>query len=77
VEVRLYDRLFIDEARLSGRKNFLDFMNQNSLQTITAYVEPSLLNASIGDQFQFQRLGYFAVDKDTTSASFNKTVGSG
>jgi glutaminyl-tRNA synthetase len=78
VEVRLYDRLFIDEAPDSHKeKNFLDFMNPNSLQTITAYVEPSLLNARIGDQFQFQRLGYFAVDKDTTSAKlvFNKTVG--
>jgi glutaminyl-tRNA synthetase len=78
VEVRLYDRLFIDEAPDSHKeKNFLDFMNPNSLQTITAYVEPSLLNARIGDQFQFQRLGYFAVDKDTISAKlvFNKTVG--
>jgi glutaminyl-tRNA synthetase len=78
VEVRLYDRLFIDEAPDSHKeKNFLDFMNPNSLQTITAYVEPSLLNAKIGDQFQFQRLGYFAVDKDTISAKlvFNKTVG--
>lgn len=78
VEVRLYDRLFIDEAPDSHKeKDFLDFINPNSLQIITAYVEPSLLNANIGDQFQFQRLGYFAVDKDTTSAKlvFNKTVG--
>lgn len=77
-EVRLYDRLFIDEAPDSHKeKNFLDFMNPNSLQVITAYVEPSLATVSIGDQFQFQRLGYFAVDKDSTSAKliFNKTVG--
>ena len=77
-EVRLYDRLFIDEAPDSHKeKNFLDFMNPNSLQVITAYVEPSLAMVSIGDQFQFQRLGYFAVDKDSTSAKlvFNKTVG--
>jgi glutaminyl-tRNA synthetase len=77
-EVRLYDRLFIDEAPDSHKeKNFLDFMNPNSLQVITAYVEPSLATVSIGDQFQFQRLGYFAVDKDSTSSKlvFNKTVG--
>jgi glutaminyl-tRNA synthetase len=40
-------------------------MNPNS-QVITAYVEPSLATVSISDQFQFQRLGYFAVDKDST-----------
>jgi glutaminyl-tRNA synthetase len=77
-EVRLYDRLFIDEAPDSHKeKNFLDFMNPNSLQVITAYVEPSLATVSIGDQFQFQRLGYFAVDKDSTTSKFvfNKTVG--
>ena len=78
VEVRLYDRLFIDEAPDSHKeKNFLDFMNPNSLQVITAYVEPSLRTAKVGDQFQFQRLGYFAVDKDSSSSKlvFNKTVG--
>tara|TARA_R110000868_G_scaffold3037_5_gene20429 strand:+ start:565 stop:2688 length:2124 start_codon:yes stop_codon:yes gene_type:complete len=78
VEVRLYDRLFIDEAPDSHKeKNFLDFMNPNSLQVITAYVEPSLGTAKVGDQFQFQRLGYFAVDKDSTTSKlvFNKTVG--
>ena len=78
VEVRLYDRLFLDEAPDSHKeKNFLDFMNPNSLQVITAYVEPSLGTAKVGDQFQFQRLGYFAVDKDSTSSKlvFNKTVG--
>ena len=77
-EVRLYDRLFIDEAPDSHKeKNFLDFMNPNSLQVITAYVEPSLATVNVGDQFQFQRLGYFAVDKDSTSSNlvFNKTVG--
>ncbi|WP_366185741.1 glutamine--tRNA ligase/YqeY domain fusion protein [Flavobacterium ovatum] len=77
-EVRLYDRLFIDEAPDSHKeKNFLDFMNANSLNVTTAYLEPSLATVKIGDQFQFQRLGYFAVDKDSTSSKlvFNKTVG--
>ena len=78
VEVRLYDRLFIDEAPDSHKeKNFLEFMNPNSLQISTGFVEPSLQTVQAGDKFQFQRLGYFNVDKDSTSEKlvFNKTVG--
>jgi len=77
-EVRLYDRLFIDEAPDSHKeKNFLDFMNKHSLETVTGFMEPSLATATVGDKFQFQRLGYFNVDKDSTSDKiiFNKTVG--
>ena len=77
-EVRLYDRLFIDEAPDSHKeKNFLDFMNPNSLQIVKGFVEPSLFNAKSNDKFQFQRLGYFNVDKDSTASKlvFNKTVG--
>jgi glutaminyl-tRNA synthetase len=77
-EVRLYDRLFIDEAPDSHKeKDFLDFMNANSLQIIKGYVEPSLASAKSGDKFQFQRIGYFNVDKDSTTSKlvFNKTVG--
>ncbi len=77
-EVRLYDRLFIDEAPDSHKeKNFLDFMNKSSLEIVKGFVEPSLATANIGNQFQFQRLGYFIVDKDATSSKlvFNKTVG--
>ncbi|AWG20851.1 glutamine--tRNA ligase [Flavobacterium faecale] len=77
-EVRLYDRLFIDEAPDSHKeKNFLDFMNESSLTVSTAFLEPSLATAQVGDQFQFQRLGYFAVDKDSTPEKIviNKTVG--
>lgn len=77
-EVRLYDRLFIDEAPDSHKeKNFLDFMNKNSLQTVVGYMEPSLAAANPEDKFQFQRLGYFNVDKasTTTNLVFNKTVG--
>lgn len=76
-EVRLYDRLFIDEAPDSHKeKNFLDFMNKSSLEVIKGFVEPSLVTAQIGNQFQFQRLGYFNVDKDSKSDKlvFNKTV---
>ncbi len=77
-EVRAYDRLFSDEAPDSHKdKDFMEFLNPNSLETIEAYVEPSLRTAKIGDRFQFQRLGYFAVDNDSTSENlvFNKTVG--
>jgi glutaminyl-tRNA synthetase len=77
-EVRLYDRLFIDESPDSHKeKNFLDFMNPNSLQIVKGYVEPSLLEVQSDEKFQFQRLGYFNVDKDSTASKlvFNKTVG--
>ncbi|TDQ28576.1 glutamine--tRNA ligase/YqeY domain fusion protein [Tenacibaculum caenipelagi] len=77
-EVRAYDRLFLDEAPDSHKdKDFMEFLNPNSLEKITAYVEPSLQSAKVGDRFQFQRLGYFNVDDDSTSESlvFNKTVG--
>ncbi len=77
-EVREYDRLFMDEAPDSHQdKDFMDFVNPNSLKTIDAFIEPSLAEAKIGEQFQFQRLGYFNVDDDSTSEKlvFNKTVG--
>ena len=77
-EVRIYDRLFLDEAPDSHKdKDFMEFLNSNSLETITAYVEPSLQSATIGDRFQFQRKGYFNIDDDSKPEKlvFNKTVG--
>jgi len=77
-EVRLYDRLFIDEAPDAHKeKNFLDFMNKSSLEVVKGFVEPSLADAKSNDKFQFQRLGYFTVDKDSNASKlvFNKTVG--
>ncbi|WP_452230552.1 glutamine--tRNA ligase/YqeY domain fusion protein [Lacinutrix sp. MEBiC02404] len=77
-EVREYDRLFVDEAPDSHEgKDFMEFVNPKSLKKIHAFVEPSLAEAKIGAQFQFQRLGYFNVDNDSTSNKlvFNKTVG--
>ncbi len=77
-EVRLYDRLFIDEAPDTHKDiDFKDFINPNSLSVNTnAFVEPSLKEASVGDRFQFQRLGYFNIDTDSTSTNlvFNRTV---
>jgi glutaminyl-tRNA synthetase len=78
VEVRLYDRLFNDENPDAHKaKDFMEFINPDSLQVISGYIEPSLKNAKAGDFFQFQRLGYFCVDPDTTSKKlvFNRTVG--
>jgi glutaminyl-tRNA synthetase len=77
-EVRMYDRLFIDEAPDSHKeKNFLEFMNSNSLHIVKGFVEPSLATVKPGDKFQFQRMGYFNVDKDSTNEKlvFNRTVG--
>ena len=77
-EIRLYDRLFTDEAPDSYKeKNFLDFVNPESLKVVKGFVEPSLKDAKNEDKFQFQRIGYFTVDKDSTSDKivFNKTVG--
>ena len=77
-EVRLYDRLFTDEAPDTHKdKDFKEFINPDSLKIIkNAFVEPSLKRAKIGDQFQFQRLGYFNVDTDSEESKlvFNRTV---
>ncbi|KOY51332.1 glutamine--tRNA ligase/YqeY domain fusion protein [Polaribacter dokdonensis] len=77
-EVRAYDRLFLDEAPDSHKdKDFMEFINPNSLEIINAYLEPSLQSAEIGERFQFQRLGYFNVDYDSKPEAlvFNKIVG--
>ena len=77
-EVRIYDRLFLAEAPDSNKEiDFKTFLNPDSLQVITGFVEPSLQSAQNLDRFQFQRLGYFCVDKDASAEKlvFNKTVG--
>ena len=77
VEVRLYDRLFTEASPDADKeKDFLEFINPNSLEVITAYAEPSLKNLEVEDKVQFQRLGYFVVDKDTSEEKivFNRTV---
>lgn len=77
-EVREYDRLFIHEAPDSDKnKDFMEFINPYSLKVRTGYLEPSLAEAKVGEQFQFQRLGYFNLDNDSKPGAlvFNKTVG--
>lgn len=78
VQVRLYDRLFnVPSPDQDKEKDFKAFVNPNSLQEISAFVEPGLSEAKKGDLFQFQRLGYFVLDQDSTAQQlvFNKTVG--
>jgi glutaminyl-tRNA synthetase len=75
-EVRLYDRLFTVDKPDAKENNFEEFLNPESLTTVTAKVEPSLASASPGDRFQFERTGYFCADDDSTAGSlvFNRTV---
>ncbi len=78
VEVRNYDRLFTIESPESPDqgKTFLDVINPESLQITKAWVEPSLVDAAVGDRVQFERLGYYCVDPDSTPGKpiFNRTV---
>lgn len=77
-EVRLYDRLFMDEDPAGHKdKDFKEFLNPDSLNILTnCRVEPSLKDVKALDFFQFQRLGYFCVDPDSTPGHlvFNRTV---
>ena len=77
-KVNIYDRLFnVSSPDQIQDKDFKSFINQNSLKTLTGRVEPGLIKGKPGDQFQFQRMGYFVLDKDSTQGNliFNKTVG--
>jgi glutaminyl-tRNA synthetase len=79
-EIRVYETLFKNEdpSDVPDGQPFTVNLNPNSLQVITgAKLEPSLRHASIGSRFQFERLGYFTVDADSTEDTrvFNRTVG--
>ena len=76
-EVRLYDRLFTKENPTEGKGDFMDALNPASLEVIPeALVEPSLAALPVGERVQFERLGYFCVDKDSTPQKrvFNRAV---
>ena len=78
-EVRLYDRLFmVENPSADTEHDFRDLLNPNSLVVGTAKIEPFLAQtAKPGDRYQFQRIGYFSVDPDTTTEKlvFNRTIG--
>ena len=78
-EVRLYDRLFTDEDPASVKdRSLAEMINPESLVVVEhARVEPFLAQGKVGDHYQFQRIGYFTVDADSTEDHlvFNRTVG--
>ncbi len=76
-EVRLYDRLFKHESPDGADRDYLKELNPASLETLTsARLEPSVAAAKVGERFQFERLGYFCVDRDSAEGAlvFNRTV---
>ncbi len=77
-EVRLFDRLFSKEnpEDIPEGGSFLDNLNAGSLETLTAICEPFLQNTRAGDTFQFERIGYFCTDRDSTTERpvFNRTT---
>tara|TARA_E500000178_G_scaffold271420_1_gene269453 strand:+ start:799 stop:2478 length:1680 start_codon:yes stop_codon:yes gene_type:complete len=78
VKVNLYDRLFKVPAPDQDKEiSFLEHINPDSYKQIDAFVEPSVKGAKPGSLYQFQRMGYFAVDQDSRPEEllFNKTVG--
>ena len=77
VEVRIYDRLFTTpQPDAEKETDFMDFINPDSLKTVQGFAEHSLQNAEIGQPYQFQRIGYFTKDRDSTPEKlvFNRTV---
>ncbi|NQV01331.1 MAG: glutamine--tRNA ligase/YqeY domain fusion protein [Bacteroidia bacterium] len=77
-EIRLYDRLFTvtDPDVVEEGKNFKDYLNTDSLKVVKGFLEPSIRNTDAGKKYQFERLGYFVVDKDSSSDAlvFNRIV---
>ena len=78
VEARIYDRLFTEEqmGQIPEGKDYKDYLNPDSLKVQDAYAEPALLEDNSGIAVQFERLGYFFKDPDSTPerAVFNKTT---
>lgn len=77
IEVREYDRLFTVESPDAEKDvDFLQYVNPNSLTVKQGFAEPALKEAKVEDKFQFQRIGYFALDRDSSQEKliFNRTV---
>jgi glutaminyl-tRNA synthetase len=75
-ETRLYDRLFTEENPEEGGRDFLSVLNKDSLSVVSASLEPSLQAADPSLRYQFERLGYFRLDQDSTPEKpvFNRTI---
>jgi glutaminyl-tRNA synthetase len=77
-ETRLYDHLFLkeDPDDVAEGEDWKNFMNMESLKTVDCFVEPSLANVASQEKFQFERIGYFCADPDSTPGKpvFNRTV---
>ncbi|SNV41379.1 Glutamine--tRNA ligase [Chryseobacterium taklimakanense] len=77
VEVRIYERLFtVEQPDAEKEADFTEFINPDSLKIVQGFSEPALKDAGIGEPLQFQRIGYFTKDKDSTDEKmvFNRTV---
>ena len=77
VEIRIYDRLFTTpQPDAEKETDFMEFINPESLKIVQGFAEPSLKNAEVGKPYQFQRIGYFTKDPDSTDEKlvFNRTV---
>lgn len=77
VAVRIYDRLFtVEQPDAEKETDFLEYINPESEKTITAYAEPALSEVQVGEPLQFQRIGYFTKDQDSSDNRlvFNRTV---
>jgi len=77
VEVRVYNQLFtVEQPDAEKDVDFLNFINPESVNTIQGFAEPSLKDVAVGEPLQFQRIGYFTKDQDSTDATlvFNRTV---
>lgn len=77
VDVRIYDRLFTTpQPDAEKETDFMQFINPESLKIVQGFAEPSLKEAEIGHSYQFQRIGYFTKDRDSSAEKlvFNRTV---
>ena len=76
-EVRLYDYLLTTDENGNISGDFIASLNKNSLETVNALIEPSVKYTAPGTHYQFLRMGYFVVDKDSTPQKliFNRSVG--
>jgi glutaminyl-tRNA synthetase len=77
-EIRLFERLFTvpEPDNTEEGKTFIDYINPNSLTVVTGFIENNITLNNAAQYYQFERIGYFCIDKDSTNKKlvFNKTV---